>query len=116
MSVLASNGFSTAMFAPAWAYEHFTISGSPDIGSGKEPSIANQVDESLWTGKSLPDDLYCDCRKGRPHHTDYYKNHPIVKYAHEYPAGSSSFFETRFAKAFQPYIGNGSDVRQVNPS
>lgn len=110
MSFLSANGFSTAMFGPAWAYEHFTAF---NISSGIKPSIAHQVDDSMWTGICLPDELYCDCREGKPHHTDFYQSHAIIEFAQEYPTGSSRFFETRFVQAFQRCIDNASNVRLV---
>lgn len=109
MSVLSESGFSTAVFAPAWAYEHFPRSTSALLGSKERTSIASQVDESLWTGVPLPEQLTCDC-KGRPHHTEYYRNHYITRYAQQYPAGSSHFFETNFAQAFQPLSVKGPGV------
>ncbi|KAL8718237.1 MAG: hypothetical protein Q9225_004595 [Loekoesia sp. 1 TL-2023] len=112
MSVLSSSGFCTAMFAPAWAYEHFSTSSLQRIGPRSQSSIARQVDESMWTGSCLPEELCCDCRKGKPHHTDFYKNRPIIRYAHEYPAGSLRFFETRFVQAFQPRNDSPSDQRR----
>ncbi|KAL8758976.1 MAG: hypothetical protein Q9184_003756 [Pyrenodesmia sp. 2 TL-2023] len=113
MSLLSASGFSTAMFAPAWVYEHFPTSAPVGSGLKDEPSIAHQVDESLWTGVPLPDNLLCDCRKGRPHHTKYYRNHPITRYAQQYAAGSSRFFETRFIPAFRPIFDQeqGHQVR-----
>ncbi|KAI4168657.1 MAG: hypothetical protein LQ343_006238 [Gyalolechia ehrenbergii] len=94
------------MFGPAWAYEHFTAF---NISSGIKPSIAHQVDDSMWTGICLPDELYCDCREGKPHHTDFYQSHAIIEFAQEYPTGSSRFFETRFVQAFQRCIDNASN-------
>ncbi|KAL8921130.1 MAG: hypothetical protein Q9208_005883 [Pyrenodesmia sp. 3 TL-2023] len=110
MSLLSASGFSTAMFAPAWVYEHFPTSAPVRNGLKDGPSIAQQVDESLWIGVPLPDNLLCDCRKGRPHHTKFYRNHPVTRYAQQYAAGSSRFFETRFTPAFQPF----SDQEQAH--
>ncbi|KAL8903622.1 MAG: hypothetical protein Q9207_003797 [Kuettlingeria erythrocarpa] len=42
MSVLSASGFSTAMFAPAWVYEHFPTSASVGVGLEDGPSIACQ--------------------------------------------------------------------------
>lgn len=111
MSVLSANRFSTAMFAPAWAYEHFPTSRNVDLDISNESSIAHQVDESLWTGVSLPDELVCSCKKGKPHHSKFYKTRPILRYAQEFPAGSSMFFETRFIQPFQPRYDSTSSVR-----
>lgn len=110
MSILSGSGFSTAMFAPAWPYEHFDTSPSAKFGCEDGPSIADRVDQSMWTGAPLPDELSCDCHKGRPHHTKFYQDHPVTRYAQEYPAGSSHFFETNFAPAFQPLLGQGPGV------
>ena len=62
--------------------------------------MAKAVDRSLWQGASLPAELGCDCRKGRPHHTSSYKANPIIASVCEYPVGISSFFETNFTQAF----------------
>lgn len=111
MSVLSASGFSAAMFAPAWPYEHFAISPSAVSGFKDGPSVADRVDQSLWTGVPLPDELFCDCHKGKPHHTQFYQEHPIARYAREYPAGSSTFFETSFTPAFQPLFSTGPGVQ-----
>lgn len=101
MEVLAKAGFSTAIFAPAWAYEHFSTSPSEAVDSRFPASIAKSVDRSMWEGSPLPTEIGCDCRTGRPHHTKDYQGHPILKYAHEYPAGTSSYFHTDFTRAFK---------------
>ncbi|KAL8789645.1 MAG: hypothetical protein Q9213_001081 [Squamulea squamosa] len=99
MKTLSPDGFSTAAFAPAWTFEHFPTS-RPSCASGRGPSVAQQVDESLWTGASLPEELFCDCHGRKPHHTAFYRDNPIVRFAQEYPTGSSSFFESTFKQAF----------------
>lgn len=71
-------------------------------------SVAKAVDKSMWEGTSLPNDLKCDCLKGRPHHVADYKSNPIIKYAKEHPAGSSKFFHTDFQGAFRR---SGKEVR-----
>ena len=109
MRSLAEHGFSTAIFGPAWAHEHFSTSADGTYG-GAENSIAKAVDRSMWKGVLLPKELGCDCRKGRPHHNQYYTLEPIVKSACEYPAGSNSFLETDFGQAFAPNIEQGVDV------
>ena len=55
----------------------------------------------MWQGERLPFELGCDCRQGRPHHTQYYVRTPIVDHAREFPAGSAHFFETDFHRAFE---------------
>lgn len=92
--VLAEHGFSTAIFGDAWTHEHFS-SSSP---SGR--SMAECVQRSTWEGWPLPNDLGCDCREGMPHHTSFYRVNPIMAYAHEYPVGSTTYFETDFQGPF----------------
>lgn len=111
MSALSSNGFSSAIFAPAWAYEHFSTCSTWSINPGSKASIAHQVDDSMWIGTRLPDELHCDCRKGKPHHTVFYQSHAIVESAQEYPQGSSRFFETKFVQAFHTCNDDLSSVR-----
>lgn len=95
LGVLADAGFSTAIFAPAWTHEHFSTS------SADSPSIAEKVEEAVWQGLPLPDQLGCDCRKGRPHHTVEYQLNPISRHAREFPVGTSSYVETDFQVAFE---------------
>ena len=73
-------------------------------------STAKAVDQSMWEGFTLPEDLGCDCHKGEPHHSQYYRPLPIVKSAREYPAGSNSFLETNFSRAFTLQIDQGGSV------
>lgn len=63
-------------------------------------SIAKAVDRSVWEGAALPDNLGCDCKKGRPHHTAYYLLNSISEHGAESPAGSQSYFDTDFSRAF----------------
>lgn len=49
----------------------------------------------------LPSNLFCGCSQGRPHHAKYYQETPIVNSATEYPAGSSTYLHTDFARAFK---------------
>ena len=100
MKTLANGGFSTAIFGPAWTHEHFSTSSLIHDPWGNTISTANAVDQSLWEGFALPEELGCDCRKGRPHHIKDYKLNPIIKSAREYPAGSISFLETNFSRAY----------------
>lgn len=90
------------MFAPAWAFEHFPTSPSQEVSYQQQrESIAKAVDRSMWEGYSLPPNLSCDCSQGRPHHTKYYQETPIVSGATEYPAGSSTYLQTDFSRAFK---------------
>jgi len=95
LKTLAESGFSAAVFGPGWTHEHFPVSSA----NGK--SIAQSVERSVWEGTLLPDELDCDCRKGRPHHTQDYEMNPVVKFAREFPVGSPSFFYTNFRGAFE---------------
>ena len=100
--VLAKEHFSTAIFAPAWSYEHFptSIPARTNFLQGVG-SIAKAVDRSVWEGFALPENLCCDCRGGRPHHNGDYLNTPIVASSREYPAGSSCYLHTDFTQAFK---------------
>ena len=100
MKTLAQEGFSTAVFAPAWTYEHFATSLSGPLDVTHVTSMAKSVDRSLWEGFRLPNDVGCGCHKGKPHHTEDYQKHPILCHAREYPAGSSSYLHTDFTRAF----------------
>ena len=104
--MLSQHGFSAAIFAPAWTYEHF----STDILRSSEPPIAKAVDRAMWEGVTLPEELDCDCRKGKPHHTMFYKSNPITKQIEEFPAGSNQFFETHFARGFEEIPKSGEEA------
>lgn len=108
MELLAQEGFSSAMFAPAWTFEHFVTSVHRTIDSVDTVSMAKSVEQAMWEGRLLPMELGCDCRRGRPHHTLDYQMRPILRYAHEYPAGSSSYFYTDFTQAF---LSNSNEIR-----
>lgn len=108
MRTLAEHGFSTAVFGPAWTHEHFSTSPPIDAPAANSIPIAKAVDRSMWKGFCLPDELGCDCRKGRPHHTKSYRSEPITKYAREYPAGSVLFLETNFSGALSVKAERGS--------
>ena len=100
--MLAKESFSTAIFAPAWTFEHFSTSAPADAsGPGNIQSIAKAVDLCMWEGYSLPENLCCDCRQGKPHHVDNYQTNPIVKSASEFPAGSAWYLHTDFTRAFK---------------
>ena len=99
MAVLAQEGFSTAVFAPAWTYEHFPICPSNHPNGARTPSMARSVERALWEGCQLPVEVCCNCH-GRPHHTRDYRKHPILHYAREFPAGSLSYLYTDFTRAF----------------
>ncbi|KAL8957187.1 MAG: hypothetical protein Q9183_006122, partial [Haloplaca sp. 2 TL-2023] len=90
------------MFAPAWPFEHFSTTSSPNQ-TIKGASIAERVDQSLWTGSLLPEELSCDCHGDRAHRTEFYTTNAITQYANEYPVGSATFFETGFRQAFTSY-------------
>ena len=95
MRTLAGDGFSTAIFGPAWTYEHFST-----FPNGNTMPIAKAVHRSMWEGFALPEELNCDCHKDRAHHSTDYRSNPIVNSARQYPAGSSLFLETNFSPAF----------------
>lgn len=97
LSVLAERGFSTAIFAPAWTHEHFSITSHRSTSTTK----AESVEQAMWEGRPLPTELGCDCKEGKPHHTSLYQANPILGNAREYPAGSATFFETEFQGAFK---------------
>lgn len=132
MKSLASAGFSTAIFAPGWAYEHFNTT-LDDHSCPGEVSIAKAVDRTMWEGAKLPSDLHCDCKEisqgyigppyrqpksmiewHSPHHTNEYASNPITKYAREAPAGSADFFYTDFQRAFETVLsGARTQVRSL---
>ena len=138
-NVLAGNGFSAAIFAPGWPYEHFSKSveapgsrrkplGSeveaPESELKRSESEAEAVERSMWEGKPLPEGLECSCKKGQPHDRGGYKTHPILNTAREYPAGSASFLETDFQQAFarslhkstwSPKLGSQAILPRVSP-
>ena len=110
MATLADEGFSTAIFGPAWTHEHFSTSAMRKPPNGCVLSIAKAVDRSMWEGFTLPDELGCDCRKGRPHHSKDYRLNAIIKSAREYPAGSGTFLKTSFSRASALKTGPESGV------
>ena len=89
MNKLADRGFSAAVFAPAWTYEHFPH------------NAASHVDQALWEGSTLPEALDCDCREGRPHHQQGYQEYPIIRASRESAAGTDCFFESDFRCSFE---------------
>lgn len=101
VSALAQAGFSATIFAPAWTYEHFSTSSPMEPDGSCAASVASKVDRSMWEGCSLPEELDCDCCKGKPHHTREYQEYPIVDWAVEHPAGSTTYFQTDFTQVFQ---------------
>lgn len=107
---LATEGFSTAIFGPAWTYEHFPTSALVDPLHGYKISLAKAVDMSMWEGSDLPEELNCDCHGEGTHHTNDYRPNPIVNHACEFPAGTASFLETNFIRAFERKEAEGSDV------
>ena len=83
------------------------------VESGPIGSDAEAVERSMWEGTRLPDHLRCDCKQDHPHHRSGYEEFPIIRAAHEYPAGSSSFLETNFQPAFQPVPVKSRDRYEV---
>ena len=107
--VLADRGFSAAIFAPAWTFEHFlTLPSEVDLDLEEPLSMAKAVDRSMWEGFSLPAILHCDCLQGKPHENDCYRVSPIIDNATEHPAGSSSYLHSDFARAFRQ---NGGEFK-----
>ena len=86
---LAEDGFSAAVLAPAWAFEHFPAATS------------QQVDKAVWEGTKLDLDLGCNCRHGKPHQIDKYRAHPLAHCAKQSPAGTEHFFESDFRIPFE---------------
>lgn len=91
---LAEVGLGSGLFAPAWPYEHFPSQSDPEA-----------VERSMWTGNPLPETLCCSCTVRDRHSTLNYMAEPILKNAHEYPAGSENFFYTDFKQAFEQFVG-----------
>ncbi|MCJ1285373.1 hypothetical protein MMC26_004713 [Xylographa opegraphella] len=96
VKVLSDHGFSSAIFGPAWGYEHFRTSSE----SFDQQPLAKSVDQSLWDGSSLPHNVQCGCKDGQVHKTALYETNPITSNAYEFPAGSSTFLESDFGRAF----------------
>lgn len=108
MRTLADADVSAAIFAPSWTHEHFSANLS------NFESTSDEVNESLWEGTILPDQLGCDCN-GTPHHTSAYRMNSILESAVEYPAGSSEYFHTSFSSALQAYLQHSSVTPEFHP-
>ena len=109
INALANLNFATAIFAPGWTFEHFRA-GLDQSDRAREASQAGRrIEQTMWEGAKLPDNLQCDCTKRIQQHKLYFQNHPIVRHAREYPAGSATYFETDFTRAFA--IGRRSEER-----
>ncbi|KAF2097945.1 hypothetical protein NA57DRAFT_40700, partial [Rhizodiscina lignyota] len=87
VGTLALEGFSAGIFAPAWSFEHF-------------PGYERRIERTMWEGLELPAPLKCDCGESELH-KQVYPQHPIVRWASEFPAGSETFLFTKFKRAFQ---------------
>ncbi|MCJ1399165.1 hypothetical protein MMC11_002367 [Xylographa trunciseda] len=111
VKVLSERGFSSAIFGPAWAYEHFCTSSE----SSNEQSLAKSVDTSVWDGASLPHNIRCDCKNSHPHNTAFYEANPITGNAYEFPAGSSTCLETDFSGAFDAMKDDKEKVTNAMP-
>ncbi|KAI9877757.1 MAG: hypothetical protein M1830_002922 [Pleopsidium flavum] len=98
VNTLANFNFSTAIFAPAWTFEHFW---GMTKDSEHAPPPGRLVEQYLWEGAELPKDIQCYCKKGITQHTMEFKNYPLLRHGREYAAGSSTFFETAFKRAYQ---------------
>jgi len=107
INALANLNFSTAIFAPGWTFEHFR--GGPDRTehARQAPQAGRLVEQTMWEGAKLSKDLQCDCTKGIQQHKLDFQNHPIVRHAQEFPAGSATYFEIDFNRAFT--VGRGSE-------
>lgn len=92
---LAELGLSAGIFAPAWPYEHF-------------PTCSLAVEESMWYGEKLPERLGCDCVPASMHDIYGYQTRTITRSAQESPAGSESFFYTKFERAFTSNTDSGA--------
>lgn len=99
INALANLNFSTAIFAPGWTFEHFQGTDRSDHAR-EAPQAGRLVEQTMWEGAKLSDDLQCDCTNGIQQHKLNFQNHPIVRHAQEFPAGSTSYFETDFNRAF----------------
>ncbi|THY32756.1 hypothetical protein D6D01_02470 [Aureobasidium pullulans] len=90
---LAEVGLGSGLFAPAWPYEHFP-----------SRSDSEAVERSMWTGNPLPETLCCSCTVRDRHAIRNYMTEPILKNAHEFPAGSENFFYTDFKQGFEQFV------------
>lgn len=100
INALANLNFSTAIFAPGWTFEHFRGGTDRSDHVGEAPQAGRLAEQTMWEGAKLPENLQCDCTKGIQQHKLDFQNHPIVRHAREYPAGSATYLETDFNRAF----------------
>ncbi|CAK3976760.1 glycosyl hydrolase family 85 [Lecanosticta acicola] len=76
----------TGIFAPGWSFEHF-------------PDHRRAIDEAMWLGRRLPDNITCDCGPEALHASVDYEHNGIAEYAKSCPSGTKSFFHTNFQRA-----------------
>ncbi|KAF2454544.1 glycosyl hydrolase family 85-domain-containing protein [Lineolata rhizophorae] len=90
----ATYKLSSGIFAPAWCFQHFPI-----------PAQHRAVERAMWDGDELPSDLCCDCGTTKRHTfpAGWHAEHPITKWAREFPAGAVDFFYTDFASPFMQH-------------
>lgn len=100
INALANLNFSTAIFAPGWTFEHFRRGTERSDHAGEAPQAGRLMEQTMWEGAKLSKGLQCDCTKGIQQHKLDFQNHPIVQHARKYPAGSATYFETDFNRAF----------------
>lgn len=113
INALANLNFSTAIFAPGWTFEHFRGGTDRSDHAQGAPQAGRLVEQTMWEGAKLSEDLQCDCTKGMQQHKLDFQNHPIVRHAQEFPAGSGTYFETDFKRAFS--VGRQSEQAVCTP-
>jgi hypothetical protein len=83
---LAELGLSAGVFAPAWSFEHF-------------PGHGRAIEQMMWEGTDLPEDIECSCGNCTLRHRSN-KDNPMTKFAKAFPVGTESYFFSNFRRAF----------------
>jgi hypothetical protein len=87
-----AQGVGVGLFAPAWSWEHFSVNQGP------------AVNQTVWEGVDLPPDTRCGCFQDTgtiKDHTMLLPGCGITKSATRSKAGTTSFFWTDFARAYE---------------
>ena len=89
---LARQGVSSAVFAPAWSFEHFF-----------KVEDAEKVENAMLKGTALSQDPDCGCGNSNQHRPELYQLHSILDSAKTFPAGSHEYLYTDFNRAFSAH-------------
>ncbi|KAL9639482.1 MAG: hypothetical protein Q9204_001081 [Flavoplaca sp. TL-2023a] len=97
-------------FLPLGSLSTSSCEPSSRLGDHNECCACPAVDDRMWLGASLLDELSRDCRSGKHHHTKFYGD--TRRFEQERPLGSFTFFETAFTQAFRTdYLALGNTPR-----